>query len=346
MRDEQRILKYYRLWYEGRRLRFVVFAIVLVFYILFFLALAPQLGIAVNYLVLLPVISCSLSFGFVGGVVAGTLGLPANLTMLSILGLVRYMPENHIVAEAAGILLGVTLGSLGGHFRSLGMEILRRREVEERLRGLLKERSLLLREIHHRVKNNLNVIHGLIGLQSGHLTDPECAAKLTSLSSRIYSMSMVHDQLNDLPYGGTLRLSRYIPPLFGHIVHANGHDGVESICRVNDGLPEISLSRATTLGLIVNEVVSNAMMHAFEGLHRGSVELSLGVDTGRYILTVRDDGVGYGGEESRMQLGGSLIRVLSKQLGGRFSYDTGEGTVFTLNFPVESETDILRETEL
>ena len=111
------------------------------------------------------------------------------------------------------------------------------------------------------------IIHSLIGLQSGYLKDAHSVELLNDLSRRIGSMAFVHDQLNDKPYTGALRLNRYIPSLVEHILSSHTTSEIDVIFRIDDNLPEISLSRATTLGLIINEVLINSLKHAFAENH-------------------------------------------------------------------------------
>jgi two-component sensor histidine kinase len=207
--------------------------------------------------------------------------------------------------------------------------------IDERLRFALKERTLLLREVHHRVKNNLNVIHSLIGLQIGNLKDASSVDLLNDLSRRIGSMAFVHDQLNERPYTGALRLSRYIPTLVDHILASHTAGEVAASYRIDDEIPDLSLSRATALGLIVNEVVVNSLKHAFGSVTNPDLSIKAKSSRDFITLTITDNGPGIHPESVRPGLGFGLIQALARQLEGEYQYITTAGTEFSLSIPVE-----------
>ena len=334
-RSEQFVLAAHNLWFGKLWVRVIASVISILVYTTAVLCLASVLGIAVNYFVIIPVIVCSLAFGIIGGVISGTLGLISNNLLLIFRGFPEYMPENHPVALITGLVLGTTLGILASHYRSLGQEIIRRRVIDARLRNALKERSLLLREVHHRVKNNLNVIHSLIGLQSGYLKDAHSVELLNDLSRRIGSMAFVHDQLNDKPYTGALRLNRYIPSLVEHILSSHTTSEIDVIFRIDDNLPEISLSRATTLGLIINEVLINSLKHAFADTADPRIQIAAVSEGERIIIRINDNGPGYNPKAVTKGLGSSLIEALVRQLEGEYGYTLVAGTEFSLDIPVD-----------
>ena len=333
-RSEQFVLRTHELWFGKLWVRIIASLISLLIYATAILCLAPALRIAVNYFVIIPVIVCSLAFGIKGGVISGAFGLISNNLLLIIIGLPQYMPENHPVALITGLVLGTTLGILANHYRSLGREIVRRREIDLRLRNALKERTLLLREVHHRVKNNLNVIHSLIGLQSGYLKDAHSVELLNDLSRRIGSMAFVHDQLNDKPYTGALRLNRYIPSLVEHILSSQTTGEIDVKFLIDDNLPEITLSRATTLGLIINEVLINSLKHAFTDTGDQRLQITAVSEGERIKIRINDNGSGFNPETVTKGLGSSLIEALVRQLEGEYGYTLVAGTEFSLEIPV------------
>jgi two-component sensor histidine kinase len=334
-RSENLVLATSTRWFGSLRVRIAAAALSVLLYAAFLLLFVPSAGIAVNYFVILPVIVCSLAFGALGGVISGSLGLFSNKLLLALRGFPEHMPANDIAAAVSGLLIGTTLGILANHYRNLGREILRRREVDERLRWALKERNLLLREIHHRVKNNLNVIHSLIGLQIGNLRDAASVDLLNDLSRRIGSMSFVHDQLNEKPYTGALRLHRYIPSLVEQILNSQTWAPVLRSFSVDESLPEIPLSRATSLGLIINEVVVNSLKHAFADTAEPKISIFAVPLGGDIVIRVVDNGCGFNPSSVQEGLGFGLIAALARQLDGEYRYTVVSGTEFTLTIPAK-----------
>jgi two-component sensor histidine kinase len=339
-------LHLHRLWYSRKILRRVVFVLSLVIYVTLFLCLAPILGIAVNYLVLLPLIAGSFTLGILGGLLTGTLGLTSNILLLRFLNLAHYAPDNWLVAQISGILLGLVLGFLGEHFRFLGQEILKRIDTEEKLQKVLKERTLLLREIQHRVKNNLNIIHSLIGLQSTQTDDRQTIDSLEELSRRIGSMAIVHDQFSESSYVGALSMSDYIRALVVRVLDSHDCDYVRVSYELDDDDAAISLSRATPLGLLINEVISNSIKHGFSGINSPSIGIETRRDHGFYVLTIRDNGTGFSVEETARGLGLVLVDTLSRQLGAAYEFLDEEGTVIMLRIPLEERLPDLLEAGL
>lgn len=334
-RSEKLVLAAHYQWFGKLWVRITTVIVSVCLYAAVILCFAPILEVAVNYFVVIPVIICSLAFGVTGGIVSGTLALTSNNTLLILRGLPEFMPENHPVAQITGLVLGATLGILTSHYKNLGQEIVRRREIDDRLRFVLKERTLLLREVHHRVKNNLNVIHSLIGLQSGYLKDAVSVELLNDLSRRIGSMAFVHDQLNDKPYSGSLKLDRYIPSLVGHILSSHSPGKIEVNFNLDNNLMDISLSRATTLGLVINEVVTNALKHAFPGHPDPKLQVAVVSKGDHIVMRINDNGPGFSPELAEKGLGSSLIETLVRQLEGEFSYSVIAGCEFSLDIPVE-----------
>ena len=267
------------------------------------------------------------------------MALPANLLLLNLLRLPEVMPSSLVVTEMAGLVLGTSLGVLGDHTRSLANEIHRRKDMEARLRFILDERTLLLREIHHRVKNNLNVIHSLIGLQLRGLEGERTVEALKDLSRRIYSMSIVHDQLNDAPYTGSLDLGQYIPSLMRNVIASHASPEMAFHCDIADDLPTLSLNRATTLGLILNEVASDSLKRSFTGVSKPAISLQVSVDGENYHFIYSDNGGIPSGIPN--ELGRDLIRVLARQLDAEFRYNRISGKEFVMQFPLNEPEDAL-----
>jgi two-component sensor histidine kinase len=177
---------------------------------------------------------------------------------------------------------------------------------------------VLLREIHHRVKNNLQVITSLLQLQSGYLRDPEDAAMFQECQARIHSMALVHDRLYRSGNLTTLDFAEHLRELAGLI--ARSHSRAASYIQL--GLEceslDVNLDVAIPLGLIIAELITNAYKHAFTGRPNGAIKVSLTRTAERRVtLTVEDDGVGLPAGFVPAQastLGLRLIQALARQL--------------------------------
>lgn len=301
------------------RYRYASLAIALAVYASVMFATGPALGVSSNYFIIGVVIVAALCFGTIGGLVAGLLALPANLLAFSILGHPEYSPASKVIAELAGVITGFAFGRLADYFRDVEREITRRIATEEALRAALAEKELLLRELNHRVKNNLNVVKSLVQLQRNRSTDPAFLAAADELIGRIFAISLVHDQLNEDRDIEAVDPSRYLAALVHDLAAGLGFE--ESRIGLSIGAEGrlLPVESAISLGLIVNEVLTNALKHAAPGeAGRPSVHLSFGFEEGRYRLEILDDGPGPGSgtEEGGGGLGLLLVGALARNLGG------------------------------
>jgi len=225
-------------------------------------------------------------------------------------------------------------------YQSILRDISERKRHEQQLSTALKEKEVLLREVHHRVKNNLAAIIGLMDMQRRTLEDPGSQVILTELSNRIRSMSLVHEKLYRADSLESIDFQDYTQSMISHLRTTFGSPDI--ICRVDAPGVSISLDLASPCGLIVNELVTNALKYAFpEGKPRPGnqdcrVLVRLHRDNSTYTLTVADNGIGWplGFDWTKTRtLGMVLVRMLGQhQLGGRYSIDQEEGTSITLNF--------------
>jgi PAS domain S-box-containing protein len=209
------------------------------------------------------------------------------------------------------------------------------------LRESVEEKEILLKEIHHRVKNNLNVIVSLLKLQEREIDSVEKAYQAFQESRRrIYSMALVHESLYRSDNLSEIELGGYLQSLVGELRGSLTEGGkVEHDFKVEPVY--VDVTKAVPCGIIVNELVSNAVKHAFpEGSH-GEITVSLRKTTDSYVeLLVADNGAGLPEEfsiEKHTSLGLNLVSILAKQIDANLSIDTSEGTIFTLTFEVEED---------
>lgn len=198
-----------------------------------------------------------------------------------------------------------------------------------------EEKELLLREIHHRVKNNLQVITSLLSLQANKVSDPKTRALLHESQNRVRAMAMVHETLYRSDDLRAVDCAEYLRALAGPLYQSYGLEpgAVELRIQVPPGM-RISLETATPFGLIVNELITNALKHAFPGGRRGEIVVRLeALGERRFRLLVSDDGVGFptGRDPNRPEtLGLRLVQALTEQLDGRVWVGRGSGTRFEI----------------
>ena len=228
----------------------------------------------------------------------------------------------------------------------LGMAIRKATEKVHLIRALKAERDLLARslaekevliqEVHHRVKNNLAVIASLLRLQASRAQNEGLVAALRESQHRVESMALIHEQL----YGeGDLQgvdLARNATLLAGSLFHSYGVDPARISWRVAVEPFSLGVDQAIPVGLILNELISNALKHAFPDGRSGSVLIEGGREQGRIRLAVEDDGIGAppGLEVARPDsLGLQIIQILTRQLKGKFEVACGRPAKFKISFP-------------
>jgi len=210
------------------------------------------------------------------------------------------------------------------------------RRQHDRLAASLAEKEVLLKEVHHRVKNNLQVIASLLRLQANAFSDPELAAALRESQTRVESMAMIHEQLYETQDLRDIDFARYAASLLNNLLQSYGVDDGRVAGHVAlDPLP-LGVDRAIPAGLILNELISNALKHAFPPGRRGYIWIEGGAREGRIQLSVRDDGVGIPADlQSRRpkSLGLEIVNILTRQLKGELAVESEHGTAFRISFP-------------
>jgi PAS domain S-box-containing protein len=203
--------------------------------------------------------------------------------------------------------------------------------VEQRT-AALAQRDLLLREVYHRVKNNLQIVDSLMLMQARRLAEPEAKAALETLRARIYALGLVHHQLMGSSDLETFAIAPFLQELSTHLLEGFGGGGVALTVRAP--ALKVDLDFAIPLGLLVTELVTNAIKHAFPD-GRGAIEVALdAAEPGWLNLTVADDGAGYAADERREgSLGASIIDGLVHQLKGTVAVTTGPGTRCVVRLP-------------
>jgi len=217
------------------------------------------------------------------------------------------------------------------------LDITERKRAEERLKASLLEKDVLLKEIHHRVKNNLQVVHSLLNLQSNQTTDAATLDVLRDSQNRVRSMALVHETLYRSPDLARVDFAEYASSLAAHLAQSYRIDSAAiqlSVQAASD--VRLSIDIAIPCGLIINELVSNALKHAFPCGRTGTVTVRLAHTTAEEIaMTVADNGIGLPPDFDYTQtesLGLQLIGQLVRQIHGRLTVQRDSGTHFTIEF--------------
>lgn len=219
-------------------------------------------------------------------------------------------------------------------------DVTERRKAEQRVRESLREKEVLLQEIHHRVKNNLAVISSLFYLQSTRTTDLDTIAILTESQDRVRSMALVHETLYRSGNLSSVNFAEYAASLCDELARGHRLPGRTVEIRTSLEPLHMNIDVAVPCGLILNELVTNSLKHAFPEGKSGHIELQIHRRAdGLGELVVRDDGVGGTAglsSQNRSSLGIRLIESLTKQIDG--SFEIGEatpGTIARLAVPIE-----------
>ncbi|MBO6524165.1 MAG: PAS domain S-box protein [Balneolaceae bacterium] len=215
------------------------------------------------------------------------------------------------------------------------VDITDRKKAEEKVRDSLKEKEVLLAEIHHRVKNNLAVITGLLELQSYTANDENARKILRDSQMRIHSIALVHEKLYDNENFSEIKVQDYIKELSKTIEQTMGTGSitVEMTFDLDDII--LPITQAIPCGLLLNEVLTNSFKHAFKGREKGNVVISFSQQDGHHLFRIKDDGVGIDKDlppKKGSSLGMKLIKTLTKQLNAEMEVSNEEGAVFEFRF--------------
>jgi len=216
-------------------------------------------------------------------------------------------------------------------------DITERKRAEEQVITSLREKELLLSEIHHRVKNNLQIVSSLLSLQSDYVTDADALAMFRESQQRIKSMALIHEKLYQSEDFAHIDFSDYLAALSSYLVSSYHRSSVRL---VTEGCTtSVDITAAIPCGLIVNELVTNAFEHAFPDGRRGTITVSLFTDdVGTHVLSVSDDGVDFPKDldfRNTKSLGLQLVTGLVNQLDGTITLDRTKGTTFIITFKPE-----------
>jgi two-component sensor histidine kinase len=222
------------------------------------------------------------------------------------------------------------------HRAKLKQEILRRSQAEEEIRTALTEKEVLLREIHHRVRNNLQLLQSLMVLQQNYCTDENAQKELSSAVGRIHSMSLVHDGLYHQEMLSRISLDEYIPHLCRDLQDMQRRSG-KVVIEASVSPISVNIETAVPLGLIFNELIKNALEHAFSQEETGKIAVTIRKDNDAIFASVEDFGRGIPDPSvfhNSDKLGLQLVHILTRQLQGTIEIEKGESTKINLRIPL------------
>lgn len=237
---------------------------------------------------------------------------------------IRYNP----IYNEKNEIIGVT---------SFAQNITERKQAEEQIKASLKEKEVLLREIHHRVKNNMQLLISLLRLQADKIEDKKYADMFKEGEDRIRSMSLIHEKLYQTQDFANINFGEHIKSLVDGLFVSYGVDTDKVSLNIDIKDVSIDLENAIPCGLIINELVSNSLKYAFPQGREGKISIALRpFNEDELELTVSDDGVGISEDldiEKTDTMGLTLVKVLAgHQLDGKIDLDRTEGTQFNIKF--------------
>ncbi|KXK54661.1 MAG: PAS/PAC domain-containing protein [Chlorobi bacterium OLB5] len=241
--------------------------------------------------------------------------------------------RKYFIVNIFGVIENELLTSIWGVQR----EITEKKKSEKELQKSLEEKDILLKEIHHRVKNNLQIVTSLLKLQAGYVKDEKVKQLFRESQNRVQSMSLIHQKLYQTRDLAHIDFREYIETVTVHLQHSYGI--LEDRVKINTEVSNLvmSIDNAIPAGLIINELVSNSLKHAFPGGRKGNIYINAAYDEykGEYWLLIRDDGKGidHGLDINNSDsFGLKLVNTLVKQLAGIIEVVVKGGTEFRIHF--------------
>ncbi|HTV31415.1 MAG TPA: histidine kinase dimerization/phosphoacceptor domain -containing protein [Xanthobacteraceae bacterium] len=222
------------------------------------------------------------------------------------------------------------------------VDISDRKHKEERIQSALKEKDILLGEIHHRVKNNLQIVHSLLGLQSTNIKDETVLGMMQEGQNRIRSMALIHETLYKSKDFARVDFRSFLDMLVPTLISSYAVNSERIALSINSSDVLLPINTAIPCGLVVNELISNALKHAFPGDIKGEIAIDLSYDTAEtVVLSVSDSGVGIAKTFDIAQtatLGLQLVTMLTDQLAGELTIHRSNPTRFAIRFSVFKES--------
>ena len=266
---------------------------------------------------------------------------------------ITHCPHSMLLADGTEHTSEVQEDNLGGYFLvtatpikdnegnivgsvHVARNITQRVIMENKLRKTLEEKDMLMKEIHHRVKNNLMVMSSLLNLQSSYIKDDVTRDIFNDSQSRAKSMALIHERLYRSGDFKSIAMKEYVEQLSNDLFHIYmaKNSRIDLILDVQN--ITLDVDTAIPLGLILNELLTNSMKYAFPNNEKGVIKVNLKkTKDEEFLLEVKDNGIGMSSDfdvESVDSLGMKLIMILTQQINGHLEFDFSNGTRFSINF--------------
>ena len=218
----------------------------------------------------------------------------------------------------------------------IGHDVTEKKFAEEKIRQSLQEKEVLLKEVHHRVKNNLQVISSILNLQSSYVKDAGTLNILKESQNRIKSMAFIHESLYQTKDFSSINFSEYVVNLSQNLLQSYSNSEQEIKLNLDIQNVFLNLDLAIPCGLIINEIVSNALKYAFvDKKSGGEISIKMSLEGENLLLRIGDNGVGLAADidfRNTPSLGLQLVVTLTDQLNGTIELDTKHGTNYTIQF--------------
>lgn len=229
----------------------------------------------------------------------------------------------------------ITVGKKQMGIYGIYNDITKRKRNEDQVKKSLVEKEILLKEIHHRVKNNLQIIGSLLNFQTKFIKDKDSLEKFKISQNRIKSIALIHEKLYQTKNVSRIEFESYVKSLAAHIFSVFGADTGNISYKINANNVFLSVDNAIPCGLIINELITNALKHAFPDNRQGLITIDLEYKNTNYFLTVSDNGVGISKDvdiDNSNTLGMQLIKTLLIQLNAEMVLNNENGTSFSIVF--------------
>lgn len=254
----------------------------------------------------------------------------------------RIFESNVQLSSGKDIWLSSTLTPVYDEFQELkkivivDTDITATKKMQQQIEASLKEKDVLIKEIHHRVKNNLQIIISLLNLQSGYLKDEFTLKAVKDGQNRVRSMALVHEKFYQAEELSEINFNEYLEKLCQYLYQSYGDKTDRIDLSVTGDRVGLDMDTAMPCGLLVNEIVSNSYKYAFPGNMKGFISLNLSKGSGSVSLKIHDSGIGMPADfkiEESESLGMQLIQALTSQLDGELKVTSDNGTTFEITFP-------------
>jgi two-component sensor histidine kinase len=239
----------------------------------------------------------------------------------------------------ANVIISMELIEISGEMNILGtaIDVTDKKHSQEELLKSLSEKNILLKELQHRVKNNLAVISSLLHLEMGNLDDENSRNIFQDSITRINSLSAIYEQLYSTDDISRIDLNVYLANLIDSLVKTyNINDDIVLVTSIKEG-SYIDLKRSVLIGLIFNELITNSLKYAYPFDGKGTINAGFSIDSGTATIYVKDEGVGIPVNyslDTAKSLGLKLVKMLSDQLEGTLKIDPQDGTCVSIKFKI------------